>query len=117
MRADTAKIEERDISNIHTIKNKPQGKKNKPFFKINLCYRCGELHLFKDCLFKHKNTILAGAKTQILTLQTWRGELFKKKKKWVQFTTEQATTEKVQRKYINICLNNKKNKIADRHWV
>ena len=26
--ADTAKVEERNISNIHTIKNKPQGKKN-----------------------------------------------------------------------------------------
>ena len=47
--ADTAKIEEQDISNIHTIKNKPQGKKNELFFKINLCYGCGELHLFKDC--------------------------------------------------------------------
>ncbi len=27
LRADTAKIEERDISNIHSIKNKSQGKK------------------------------------------------------------------------------------------
>ena len=47
LRADTAKIEEQDISNIHTIKNKPQGKKNKTFFKINLCYGYGELHLFQ----------------------------------------------------------------------
>ena len=37
LRADTAKIEERDILNIHTIKNKAQGKKNKPFFNINPC--------------------------------------------------------------------------------
>ena len=47
-------------------------------------------------------------RAQILTLQTWRGKLLKKKKKWVQDTTEQATTEKVQGKYINICLNNEK---------
>ena len=31
LRDDTAKIEERDISNIYTIKNKPQGKKKKKF--------------------------------------------------------------------------------------
>ena len=54
-RADAAKIQERDISNIYTIKNKPQGKKNKPFFKMNLCYGRGEFHLFKDYPFKHKN--------------------------------------------------------------
>ena len=50
---------------------------------------------------------LQAQRTQILTLQTWRGEIFLKRKKQVQFTSEQATTEKVQRKYINICLNNK----------
>ena len=54
LRADTVKSEERDISNIHKIKSKPQGKKNKPFFKINPCYECGGLHLFKYCPFKHK---------------------------------------------------------------
>ena len=49
-------------------------------------------------------------RTQILILQTWRRENHSKNlKKTIQFTTEQATTEKVQRKYINICL--KKNKI------
>ena len=50
LRADTAKIKEWDLSNIHTIKNKPQGK---PFFKINPCYRCRKLHLFKAV---HLNT-------------------------------------------------------------
>ena len=54
-------MEKRDISNIHTIK-KTQSKKNKPFFKINPCYECGELHLFKDCPFEHKNATLAGTK-------------------------------------------------------
>ena len=37
LRADTAKTKELDISNIHSIKNKSQGNKNKLFFKINLC--------------------------------------------------------------------------------
>ena len=37
LRADTAKIEKWDISNIHSIKNEAQGKKNKLFFKINAC--------------------------------------------------------------------------------
>ena len=46
-------------------------------------------------------------RTLILTLQAWRGKFFKKQKQ-VLFTTEQATTEKLQRKYINICPNNKK---------
>ena len=73
----TAKTEEWDISNIHTIKNKPQGKKNKPFFKINPYYGCRGLHLFKDCLFKHKMPYLWAQRTQILTQQTWRGKLFK----------------------------------------
>ena len=42
-------------------------------------YRCGELHLFKDCPFKHKKIpYLQVQRTQILTLQTWRGKLFKK---------------------------------------
>ena len=77
--ADTAKIEERGISNIHTIKNKPQGQKIKPFFKIIQCYGCGELYLFKDCPFKHKKMpYLRAQRTQILTLQTWKGKLFKK---------------------------------------
>ena len=42
LRVDTAKIEERDISNIHAIKKKLQGKKNTPYFKINPCYGCRE---------------------------------------------------------------------------
>ena len=33
LRADTANIEKRDISNIHTIKNKSQCNKNKSFFQ------------------------------------------------------------------------------------
>ena len=37
-----------------------------------------------------------------------RGGNYSKHKKRVQFTTEQTTTEKVQRKYIDIYLNNKK---------
>ena len=32
-RADTAKIEEQDISHIHALQNKPKGRKNKPFIK------------------------------------------------------------------------------------
>ena len=73
LRADTEKIEERVISNIYSIKGKSQGKKNKPFFKINLCYGCGELHLFKDCPFKHKKmSYLRAQRTQILTLKTWK---------------------------------------------
>ena len=79
LRADTAKIEERDISNIHTIKKK--GKKNKQFFKINLCCGSGELYLFKDCPFKHKEAVLAGAKdTNYHTVDLERGIIQKIKK-------------------------------------
>ena len=46
-------------------------------------------------------------RTQILTLDL-DGEIIQKNEKQVQFTSEQATTEKVQREYKNICLNNKK---------
>ena len=78
MRADTAKIEEWDISTIYRIKNKPQGKKNKPFFKINPCYESGELHLFKDCPFKHKNAILAGTKDTNSHTADFEGEIIQK---------------------------------------
>ena len=37
----TAKIKERYVTDIHTLKNKPQVKKDKPFFNINPCYGCG----------------------------------------------------------------------------
>ena len=108
MRAETAKIQERDISNIHTIKNKPQGKKNKLFFRINPCYGCGELHLFKDCSFKHKKYHTCGCKGHKFSPCRLGGRNYSKNKKQVQYTTEQATTEKVQRKYKNIFLNSKK---------
>ena len=62
LRADAAKIEERDISNIHTIKNKPQGRKNKQFFKINPCYGCKNCIYLKTVHLNTKNPILAGAK-------------------------------------------------------
>ena len=113
LRADTAKIEERNISNIHTIKNKPQGKKINRFSKlfrvtgVENCIYLKTIHLNKRIPY------LLAQRTRFLTLQTWRGKLFKKifkktKKKRAQYITEQATTEKVQRKYVNICLNNKK---------
>ena len=108
LRTDTAKIKERDVSNIHTIKNKPQGKKNKPFFKINPCYRRGKLHLSKDCPFKHKKCHTCGHKEHKFSHSRLGGGNYSKNKKQLQYTTEQATTEKIQRKYINICLNNKK---------
>ena len=63
-----------------------------------------------------KNAILAGAKDTNSHTADLDGEIIQKIKNPVQFTTEQATTEKVQRKYINICLNNK-SKISDRHGV
>ena len=77
----------------------------------------------KNCIYlktvhlNTKNATLAGIKDTNSHTADLKGEIFQKKKKWVQFTTEQATTEKVQRKYINICLNNRKNKISDSHWV
>ena len=62
-----------------------------------------------------KNAILAGAKDTNSHTADLEGEVIQKIKKRVQYTTEQEITEKVQRKYINICLNNKKN--SDRHLV
>ena len=103
LRADTTKIEEWDISNIHIIKNKPQGKKNKPFFKINPCYRCGELHLFKEYPFKYKKCHTCRCKGHKFSPCRLGVGNYSKDKKRVQYTTEQ-----ILRKYINICLNNKK---------
>ena len=91
--ADTAKIEERDISNIHSIKNKSQGKKNKPFFKINPCYGCGGLHLFNHCPFKHKKWHTCGCKGHKFSHCRLGGGNFSKKKKKEQYTSEQAAIE------------------------
>ena len=55
-------------------------KKNKPFFKINPCYRCVELYLFQNCPFKLKNAILAGAKDKNSHAADLEGEIIKKKK-------------------------------------
>ena len=107
LRADTAKIEERDISNIPAIKKKLQGKKNKPYFKINPCYGCGELNLFKDCPFKHKKCFACGFKGHKFS-HCRRKVKTKTKKNLVKYTTEHATIEKVQRKYTQIRLNKKK---------
>ena len=66
----------------------------------------------ENCIYLNtKNAILAGAKDTNSHTANLEGDIFQKKKKRIQFTSEQATTEKVQRKYINICLNNKKKKI------
>ena len=54
LRADTAKIEESDISHIHAVRNKPKGRKKETSFKINSCFGCGKLHLFKNYPFKNK---------------------------------------------------------------
>ena len=78
LRADTAKIEERDISNIHTIKSKAQGKKNKPSVKINPCYGCGDLHLFKDVHLNTKNAILKGTKDTNSHTADLEGEIIQK---------------------------------------
>ena len=107
LRADTAKIEEQDISNIHAIKKKLQGK-NKPYFKINLCYGCGELHLFKDCPFKHKKCFACGFKGHKFSHCRRKVKTMIKNNNLVQYTTEHATIKKGQRKYIHIHLKNKK---------
>ena len=61
----------------------------------------------KTVYLNTKNAVPAGAKDTNFNTANLEGEIIQKLKKWVQLTTEQATTEKVQRKYINICLNNK----------
>ena len=55
--------------------------------------------------------------TQILTLQTWRGKILKKEKNGYSSLLNKQQLKKVQRRYINIFLNNEKNEISDRHWV
>ena len=46
LRHDTAKIGERDISHIHYVEKKEHGKKRFSF-KINPCYKYGQIHLHK----------------------------------------------------------------------
>ena len=106
LRADAAKIEERDISNIHTIKKKLQGKKSKPYFKINPCYRPGELHLFDDYPFKHKKCSACGFKGHKFSHCRRKVKTKIKDNNLVQYTLKHATIKKVQRKYIHIHLNN-----------
>ena len=55
-----------------------------------------------------KNAAFVGAKDTNSHTADLEGEIFQKREKRVQFTTEQATTKKVQRKFINIHINNKK---------
>ena len=107
--ADTAKVEERDISNIHTIKNHKVR-------KINHLAKLIRVTGVENCIYLktvHLNTKKCHTcrrKGHKFSHCRLGGGNYSKNKKQVQFTTEQATTEKVQRKYINICLN-KKNKI------
>ena len=67
-----------------------------------------------DCVYSKtvrlntKNVTLAGTKGTNSHTANLEKEIFHKKKQRVQFTSEQATTEKLQRKYINICLDNVK---------
>ena len=84
LRADTAKIEERDFSNTHTIKNKPQGKKNKRFFKFNPCYGVENCIYLKTVHLNIKNAILAGAKDTNSHTADLRWKLLKEKH--VQYT-------------------------------
>ena len=59
LRADAAKIEERNISHIYAVRNMPKiKKKQETSFKINPCFGCGELHLFK----KTKSVKIMGTK-------------------------------------------------------
>ena len=92
LRVGTAKIEELDILNIH--KKKLQVKNYKPFFKINPCYGCGKLHLFKNCLFKHKNYHICGRKGHQFSHCRLGGGNYSKNKRRGKYTIEQTTTKK-----------------------
>ena len=39
---------------MHAVQNKPKGRKIETSFKINPCFGCDELRLFKNCPFKNK---------------------------------------------------------------
>ena len=80
LRADTAKIEEWDISNIHSIKKKSQGKKNIPFFKINPCYGCENCIYLKAVHLNTKNATLVGTKDTNFHTADLEGEIFQKRK-------------------------------------
>ena len=106
LRHDNAKIEERDISHIHTVKQRPHGKKHTNFsFKINPCFGCGELHLYKYCQFKNKSCRNCGKVGH-------KGSHCRKKLKENKFkNTVNATTEKTsttKRKFVDVVIENRK---------
>ena len=68
LRYDTARIEERHISKINTIKQKQH--KETIARKIKPCYGCGRVHYYKKCLFRRKECLNKGPKwSQAYALQ------------------------------------------------
>ena len=102
LRADMAKIEEQDIFHIHAVQNKPKCKKKETSFKINPCFGCGKLHLFKNCPFKNKEGKNRGNKGHKFSHCKKKPKSKIKNKNLIHCTIEQKAVKTIKRKYINV---------------
>ena len=100
--ADTAKIEERNISHIYAVQNKPKGRKKESSFKNNPCFVCGELHLCKNSPFKNKEYKSCENKGHEFSHRRKTKTKVKRIKNLVHCTIKQKAVKTIKQKYINV---------------